>query len=144
MDPSPPDFSVHGILQARMVEWVAITSARGSSWPREQTHISYVSWNDRQVLYTSAIWEDPWVTMMPEISRKQLQDVNLCHTVPLKNEEQDKQQKKDLSPAKALNNTLENKNRNWVVKENLTFFFLIFFSPFLCASSSFICFQGAK
>ena len=34
MDCSPPDFSVHGISQARILEWVAISSARGSSNPR--------------------------------------------------------------------------------------------------------------
>ena len=34
MDYSPPGFSVHGILQARILEWVAMPSSRGSSWPR--------------------------------------------------------------------------------------------------------------
>ena len=43
MDCSPPDPSVHGILQARMLEWVAMPSSRGSSPPRDRTHISYVS-----------------------------------------------------------------------------------------------------
>ena len=32
--------SVHGILQARMLEWVAISSSRGSSQPRDQTQVS--------------------------------------------------------------------------------------------------------
>ena len=48
---SPPGSSVCGILQARMLEWVAISFARGSSWPRVQTHISYVSCIGKQVLY---------------------------------------------------------------------------------------------
>ena len=43
MDCSPPGSSVHGILQARILEWVAIPSSRGSSWPRDQTHISWLS-----------------------------------------------------------------------------------------------------
>ena len=54
MDCSPPGSSVHGILQARMLEWAAMPSSRGSSWPRDQTHVSYVSWVSnihRQVLY---------------------------------------------------------------------------------------------
>ena len=34
MDYSPPGSSVHGILQARILEWVAIPSSRGSSQPR--------------------------------------------------------------------------------------------------------------
>ena len=37
MDYSPPGSSVHGILQARILEWVAISSSRGSSQPRNQT-----------------------------------------------------------------------------------------------------------
>ena len=40
-----------GILQARIPEWVAMLSSRGSSQPRDQTHISYVSCTGRQVLY---------------------------------------------------------------------------------------------
>ena len=37
---SPPGSSVHGILQARTLEWVAISFSRGSSWPRNQTQVS--------------------------------------------------------------------------------------------------------
>ena len=43
--------SVHGILQARILEWVAMPSSRGSSGPRDQTCVSYVSCTDRWVLY---------------------------------------------------------------------------------------------
>ena len=39
MDCSPPGFSVHGILQARILEWVVLSSSRRSSWPRGQTFI---------------------------------------------------------------------------------------------------------
>ena len=38
--PSPPDFSVHGILQVRIREWVAISFSRESFWPRNQTSVS--------------------------------------------------------------------------------------------------------
>ena len=38
-DCSPPGSSIHGILQARILEWVATPSSRGSSRPRDQTHI---------------------------------------------------------------------------------------------------------
>ena len=51
MDCSPPGFSVCGILQVRLLEWVAISSSRGSSQPRDRTCISYVSCIVRQVLY---------------------------------------------------------------------------------------------
>ena len=40
MDYGPPGSSVHGILQARILVWVAISSSRGSSHPRDQTHSS--------------------------------------------------------------------------------------------------------
>ena len=37
VDCSPPG-SIHGILQIRILEWVAISFSKGSSWPRNQTH----------------------------------------------------------------------------------------------------------
>ena len=40
MNYSPPGSSVHGILQASIVEWVAVPSSRRSSWPRDETYIS--------------------------------------------------------------------------------------------------------
>ena len=42
-----------GILQTRILEWVAMTSSKGSSRPRDQTCISYISCIGRQVLYLS-------------------------------------------------------------------------------------------
>ena len=46
-----PGSSVQGILQARILEWVAMPSSRWSSQPRGWTHVSYVSCIGRQVLY---------------------------------------------------------------------------------------------
>ena len=40
LDCSPSGYSVHGTLQARILEWIAISYSRGSSQPRDQTHIS--------------------------------------------------------------------------------------------------------
>ena len=48
---SLPDSSVHGIFQPRILEWVAISSSRGSSQLRDQPHVSYASCIGRQVLY---------------------------------------------------------------------------------------------
>ena len=46
MDCSPPASSVHGILQAKTLVWVAMSSSRGSSRPRDWTPVSYPSgWN---------------------------------------------------------------------------------------------------
>ena len=42
IDSSPPIFSGHGIFQARILEWVAISSSRGSSRPRDWTRVSCV------------------------------------------------------------------------------------------------------
>ena len=55
IDCSPPGSSVHGISQGRMLEWVAISSSRGSSWLRDQTQVFCVG---RQILYHWATWED--------------------------------------------------------------------------------------
>ena len=43
MDCSPPGFSVDGISQARILEWVATSYSRGSSWPRQQTRVSWLA-----------------------------------------------------------------------------------------------------
>ena len=43
VDCSPPGSSVREIFQARILEWVVISSSRRSSWPRDQTHISCIS-----------------------------------------------------------------------------------------------------
>ena len=39
----PMDYTVHGILQARILEWVAFTFSRGSSQCRDQTQVSHIA-----------------------------------------------------------------------------------------------------
>ena len=56
MDCGPPGSSVHGILQARIMEWVAMPSSRGSSWHRNRTCFSCVSCIGRQILSHCATW----------------------------------------------------------------------------------------
>ena len=51
MDYSSPGSSVHGILQVRILEWVVISSWRGSSWPRDRICVSYVFCISRWILY---------------------------------------------------------------------------------------------
>ena len=51
MDCSPPGSSVRGILQARVLEWVAMPSSRGSSPPGGGTRVSYISCTGKWVLY---------------------------------------------------------------------------------------------
>ena len=53
----PMDYTVHVILQARMLDWVAFPSSRGSSQPRDGTQVSHLaggfftSWATREALY---------------------------------------------------------------------------------------------
>ena len=51
VDCSTPGSSVLGILQARILEWVAVPSSRGSSSPRDGTQVLYVSCSGRRVLH---------------------------------------------------------------------------------------------
>ena len=51
MDCSRPGSSVHGISQARILDWVAISSSRGSSQPRDRTCIFCISCIGRRILY---------------------------------------------------------------------------------------------
>ena len=72
MDCGPPGSSVHGISQARILEWVAISFSRGSSQPRDRICLLLGRW----ILYHWATWAlvafsntwDKWQT--------------LCHTAP--------------------------------------------------------------
>ena len=43
MDCSLPGFSIHGIFQARVLDWGAISFSRGSSWPRDRTQVSCIA-----------------------------------------------------------------------------------------------------
>ena len=64
MDYSLPGSSVQGILQAKILECVALPSSRASSWSRDQNCISYISCSDRRVLNCWATREVP-STLLP-------------------------------------------------------------------------------
>ena len=51
LDCSSRGFSLRGIFQVKILEWVAISFSRGSSWPRDKTCISGVSCIGRQIIY---------------------------------------------------------------------------------------------
>ena len=63
MDCSPPGSFVHGILQARILEWVAISFSRGYSWPRDQTWVSCIGmwvlyrWATREAHVLFYLWK---------------------------------------------------------------------------------------
>ena len=56
---SLPGSSVHGILQARILEWVAMPASRVSSWLRDQTHICCITCIGRWILYRWVTGETP-------------------------------------------------------------------------------------
>ena len=56
MDCSPPDSSVRGIFQAGILEWVAVPSSRGSSQPRNQTHVPVISALNGEFFTRSVTW----------------------------------------------------------------------------------------
>ena len=60
VDCSPPSSSIHGILQARILEWVAISFSRGSSQPRDRTQVSHIAGRRFNLCTTRPIswWEE--------------------------------------------------------------------------------------
>ena len=56
---SPPGSSVHGILQARILEWVATSYSSGSSQPRDRTRVSVSPALGGRFFTTTATWEAP-------------------------------------------------------------------------------------
>ena len=77
MDDSLPGCSVHGIFQARILEWVAMSYFRASSRSTDRTRISCVSCNGRQILYHLATWEaqelpcDPTILLPSKYPKEQ-------------------------------------------------------------------------
>ena len=74
---SLPGSSIHGILQARILEWVAMPFPRGSSQPKDRICISYVSCIGRLILYHwyhlgSGIWVGyhPWGCKQLDMTKK--------------------------------------------------------------------------
>ena len=75
MDYSPPGSSVHGILQARILEWVAISSSRGASQPKDQTHIFCTGgWilscqRSPVIRVTNTLFKSPPIPLLPPFLR---------------------------------------------------------------------------
>ena len=70
MDCGPPGSSVHGILQARILEWVAIPFSRGSFRPRDRTWVSFIAGRFFTV----------WATGKPRYNENILFNVNYSKT----------------------------------------------------------------
>ena len=69
MNCSPPGSSIHGIVHARILQWVAISFSRGSSPPRDRTQVSRIAgrrfnlWATReaQQTYANSVWIGLWI-----------------------------------------------------------------------------------
>ena len=90
MDYSPPGSSVHGILQARILEWVVISFSRGSSPLRGRIQVSYIvgSFFTIQVSREAlGIKDGSWVKNLPAMQKtKKMQVRSLVREDPLKEE----------------------------------------------------------
>ena len=81
MDRSPPGSSVHGILQAKILEWVAIPFSEGSSWSRDQTQTScivggfFTVWASREAHVSLTVYQTPTLPSVAE---------TLAHSVPVR------------------------------------------------------------
>ena len=73
MNCSPPDTCVHGILQARILEWVAVYFSRGSSQPRDRTHVSCTAGR----YFTAEPPGKPLLTIMLKLKSKLRSKVDL-------------------------------------------------------------------
>ena len=79
MDSSPPGSSVQGILQARILEWVAISFTRGSSQSRDQTLVSCTAggfFTNRSTREASQVYTSPQTHEVVHITHVQLLNVN--------------------------------------------------------------------
>ena len=99
MNCSPPGSSVHGILQARILEWVAISFTRGSSWPKDWTQVFcivgrfFIIWPIREAHHLSLIpiflenygtREDQfWFSDTPPPKKKKLKNLNCSSEIKL-------------------------------------------------------------
>ena len=96
LDCSPPGSSVRGILQARILEWVAISFFRGSSWPRDQTPTSCIScitpigpqglsWDVTSLIVApdSQFWWRPCSAMLGHTCHRAAYSPHCTHWAPL-------------------------------------------------------------
>ena len=80
MDCSPPRFSIHGILQARILEWVAFPFSRGFSQPRDQTRLSCTAGRFTLGMGGARITPLAW-TSVPHFGRRLPSAIEHCSEV---------------------------------------------------------------
>ena len=86
MDCSPPGSFIHGILQARVWEWVAIPFSRGSSQPRDWSWVSHITgrffniWSTREALMENSFFTE--YILWACITYRQCCYIQVCHPCP--------------------------------------------------------------
>ena len=75
VDCSLVDSSVHAILQARILEWVAIPSSRGSSWPRNRTWMSHIACR----FFTIWATREAWTAQLNMVKIARFMLCDFCH-----------------------------------------------------------------
>ena len=80
MDCRSPGSSVHGIFQARILEWVAMSSSRGSSWLRDCTPVSCIG---RWILCQCTMWEAPYWTELICNQKVNQNDLSRTLSIPV-------------------------------------------------------------
>ena len=83
MDCSLPGFSVHGILQARILEWVAIPFSRGSSWSRNQTQVPFILGRFFTIWTTREVRSVPWVNQFGNCHLNKVKNICLLFSKSL-------------------------------------------------------------
>ena len=78
---SPPGSSVHGILQARTLEWVAISFSRGSSWTRDWTQASCIAGRRFTVwaTFTFTVWAHQNLQDVAKTTLRKICDIKECY-----------------------------------------------------------------
>ena len=75
-DCSPPGFSVHGIPQARTLEWVVMISSRGSFWPRDWTQVSCIAGSFFTIWTTGKSFRRVWHELKQLLGIQELSKIN--------------------------------------------------------------------
>ena len=85
VDCSMPGSSVHEILQARILEWVAMLSSRGSAQPRDRTHVSWVSKTQGRSRLNLQDWQVGFLPLAPPGKPTLTQQPQLTFSLPSNN-----------------------------------------------------------
>ena len=93
MNCSPAGFSVYGILQARILEWIAIPFSRGSSWPRDWTQVSCIAGSFFTIWTTGKSFRRVWHELKQLLGIRELSKINgrgcsVCVTSKKQNKKQ--------------------------------------------------------